>query len=106
MRLVHDAEDDAGVAAVLLRKLRPDALELSIGGATLRDDAAIPAGIVVLYIFQRKYIVRCESTYQVDDDHHVRSRVESSLDSLVVTGEETLVDRTADGRCHQLPSES
>ena len=50
VRLVHDTENNALVGAVLLCELRPDALELSIGLATLSDDAAVPAGVVVLHI--------------------------------------------------------
>ena len=49
MRLVHDTENNALVGAVLLCELRPDALELSIGGATLGNDGAVPAGVVVLF---------------------------------------------------------
>ena len=47
--LVHDAEDDALVRTVLLRELRPEALELRVGGTTLGDDATVPASVVVLY---------------------------------------------------------
>lgn len=43
-------KNDTLVAAILLSKLGPDALELSIGRATLSDDAAVPAGVVVLHI--------------------------------------------------------
>ena len=48
MRLVHDAEDDTLVGAVLLRELRPEALELSVGGTALGNDGTVPAGVVVL----------------------------------------------------------
>ena len=48
MRLVHDAEDDTLVGAVLLRELRPETLELSVGGAALGNDGTVPAGVVVL----------------------------------------------------------
>lgn len=48
MGFVHDAEYDSRVGAVLLGKLSPDALELSISGAALRDDGIVPSSIVVL----------------------------------------------------------
>ncbi len=48
MGLVHDAEYDSSVGAILLGKLSPNALELSISGTTLRDDAIVPSSIVVL----------------------------------------------------------
>ena len=48
MRLVHDAEDDTLVGAVLLRELRPKALELCVGGAALGNDGTVPAGVVML----------------------------------------------------------
>lgn len=48
MRFVHETEDDALVAAVLLGKLRPQARELVVCGAALGDDLAVEAGVVVL----------------------------------------------------------
>ena len=57
MRLVHDAENDTLVGAVLLRELRPETLELSVGGAALGDDGTVPAGVVVL-----SSVCRCQHT--------------------------------------------
>lgn len=48
MGLVHDTEYDTSVTAVFLSNLSPDALELCVGWTALRDDAAVPASIVVL----------------------------------------------------------
>ncbi len=46
--LVHDAKYGAIVLAVLLSELCPKTRELGISGATLADDLAVPASIVVL----------------------------------------------------------
>lgn len=46
-RLVHDAKGNLVVALVLGGNLRPKAGELSVGGAALTDDLAVPAGVVV-----------------------------------------------------------
>lgn len=48
MLLYTLTENDTLVAAILLSKLRPDALELSVGRSTLSNDAAIPSSVVVL----------------------------------------------------------
>ena len=48
VRLVHDTEYNALVGAVLLRELRPKALELCVGGAALGNDGTVPAGVVML----------------------------------------------------------
>ena len=42
------AQDDTLVGAVLGRELRPDRGELVVGRATLGDDLAVPACVVVL----------------------------------------------------------
>ena len=52
-------EDDTRVAAVLLGKLRPDALELSISGTALGNNTAVPASVIVLYIMLVYITVRC-----------------------------------------------
>ena len=46
--LVHDTEDDTLIGSVLLSELGPDASKLVVGRATLGDDSAIPASVVVL----------------------------------------------------------
>lgn len=89
VRLVHDAENDALVAAILLSELSPDALELGVGGTTLSNDAPVPARVVV----------------QVDDDEDVGTGVQGGLDGLVIARQETLADGTAEGRSHELPGE-
>ena len=48
MRFVHETEDDALVAAVLLSELCPQACELVVCRATLGDDLTVEAGVVVL----------------------------------------------------------
>ena len=48
MGLVHDTEDDTLIGSVLLSELGPDASKLVVGRATLGDDSAIPASVVVL----------------------------------------------------------
>jgi len=45
MRLIHDAEYDVGVTFIVCRKLSPQTHELSVGRATLSDNATIPASI-------------------------------------------------------------
>lgn len=80
-------QDDALVGAVLGGEVGPDGRVLLVGRAALSDDAAVPARVVV----------------QVDDDVHVRARVERGLDGLVVGREEGLVDGSAEVGGHQLP---
>ena len=45
--LVHDAEDDFGLAGVFAGKLRPETCKLSITWSALTYDFAIPASVVV-----------------------------------------------------------
>ncbi len=47
VRLVHEAENDAGRAGILGRQLAPEAGELSVSRSALPDDATVPACIVV-----------------------------------------------------------
>ena len=47
MRLVHQAEDDLWLGAVLFRQLFPNVGELSVGRSTLADDPSVPTSIVV-----------------------------------------------------------
>lgn len=46
-RLVHDAESNLGATLVFGSNLRPQASKVLIGRATLADDVAVPAGVVV-----------------------------------------------------------
>lgn len=61
MGLVHDTKNDAVVVGVLRRELGPKALELSIGGTALSDDAVVPASIVVLWTMCETICIRWES---------------------------------------------
>ena len=46
--LVHDAEDDVGGGCVVGRELRPEVGKVIVGWATLADNLAVPASVVVL----------------------------------------------------------
>ena len=76
--LVHQAEDDVGLAGVGLGELGPEGGEVVVGGAALADDVAVPAGVVV------------------DVDDAVGAGGQAGSHDVVVGGEEVGVERTAE----------
>lgn len=47
MWLIHNAEGNLGLTAILLRQLLPDVCQLRIGRASLSNDRSIPTRIVM-----------------------------------------------------------
>jgi hypothetical protein len=78
MRLVHNAEGDLGLAAILLRQLLPDVCQLRIGRSSLSNNRSVPTCIVV----DIENAQRC-------------TRVETALDQAVVLTKVIAVQCTA-----------
>jgi hypothetical protein len=77
MGLVHQSKRDVLLRLVLRGNLRPNISELSVGGSTLTDDSAIPAGVVV----------------QINDTKGTGS--EAALNQLVVGSKDSGIKCTA-----------